>query len=180
VVLDADELGRIFVSQYRPQARYGDDPSEGPIYPTAMALADRHRAFFDALREKRIVAKGTFKDRGQDLPVPATQWGRDDRYLDVENGDLWESGAAGATWESLTLRLPKREELTKPQRPRPANKALEAELGKRGLADGRHGRTDMDIAHDLVDPRLTGDDLDRALDRIRKQLKRYYERRDHS
>src|SRR5438876_2150187 len=43
-----------------------------------------------------------------------------------------------------------------PRRPRPVDQALEPELRKRGLADGRHGRTDSEIAYDLVDQRLTG------------------------
>jgi hypothetical protein len=180
LVLDANELSRIFSSQYDANASYEDDPNEGPIYHTANALADRQRTFFDLLRTRLLVAEGTLRDKGQQLSVPDTQWGRKDRCLDVETSDLFdkEGRATTATWESTILRIPNR--ITKPRRPRPAEKALEAELKKRGFADGSHGRTDTQIAHDLVDRRLTGEDLDRAVDRIRQQLKRYYRRRDRS
>jgi hypothetical protein len=140
VVLDAEELGRLFVTQYSPEACYQDDPSEGPIYSAAMALADQHRAFFDPLREGRIVAGGTFKDRGQDLPVPAAQWSRSDRFLDIENGDLFdgEGEAARAIWESLTLRIPNRE-MTNPRRARPADRAFDVRSSSRPAPPTSHG-----------------------------------------
>jgi hypothetical protein len=135
-------------------------------------LADRHQTFFDLLRTRLLVAEGTFRDNGQQLPVPDTQWGRKDRCLDIKTSDLFDEGgkAATARWESTILRIPNQVRITKPRRRRPADKGLEAELKKRGLADGRHGRTDIQIARDLVDRRLTGEDLDRALDRKRQQL----------
>jgi hypothetical protein len=179
LVLDANELSRIFSSQYDVNASYEDDPTEGPIYHTAHALADRHRTFFDLLRARLLVAEGTLRDSGPQLQVPDTQWGRKDKYLDVETSDLFDKEGT-AMWESTILRIPIQGRTTKPRRPRPADKVLEAELKKRGLADGRRGLTDTQIAHDLVDPRLTGEDFDRAFDRTRQQIKRYYQRRGRS
>jgi hypothetical protein len=180
LVLDANELSRIFSSQYDVNASYEDDPPEGPIYHTAHVLADRHQTFFALLRTRVLVAEGTFRDSGKQLPVPETQWGRKDRWLDIETSDLFEKEdkAATAMWESTILRSPNQGRITKPRRPRPADKALGAELKKLGLADGRHGRTDTQIAHLLVDRHLTGEDLDRAVDRKRQRLTRYYRRRD--
>jgi hypothetical protein len=181
LVLDANELTQIFSSQYDVNASYEDGPTEGPIYHAAHALADRHHTFFDLLRTRLLVAEGTVRDGGQQLLMPDTQWGRKDRCLDVETGDLLDKGdkAATAMWESTIFRLPNWGRITKPRRPRPADKALEAKLKDLGLADGRHGRTDAQIAHDLVDGRLTGKDLDLAVDRIRQQLKRYYQHRGY-
>jgi hypothetical protein len=176
LVLDANELSRIFSGQYDVNASYQDDPTEGPIYHTAHALADRHRTFFDLLRTRLLVAEGTLRDGGQQLPVPDTQWGRKDKYLDVETSDLFDKEGT-AMWESTILRIPNQGTKANPRRPRPADKILEAELKKRGLADGRRGLTDTQIAHDLVDRRLTGEDFDRAFDRTRQQIKRYYHRR---
>jgi hypothetical protein len=181
VVLDADELTRIVISQYSVNANYQSDPLEGPIYHAAKALADRHQAFFQLLRSGLLVVEGLFRESGQQLPVSLQQWDRKDRQLDVRSSDLLdEVSASTAMWESMALRLPGQEGSTKRRRPRPAERALEAQLKKRGLADGRRGRPDIDIAHDLVDQRLTGEELDRAVDRKRKQIKRYYERRGHS
>lgn len=182
LVLDANNLSQVFTSQYSLNANYQEDPFEGPICHAAEALADRHRAFFNLLRACILVAEGTFKDTGQELSVPDKQWCRQDRFLDVQNSDFFDqkSEAANAMWESMTLRLPNQDENTKLRRPRPVDNVLERELNKRGLAGGRKGRTDNEIAHALVDQRLTGEELERAVDRKRQQIKRYYQRRGRS
>jgi hypothetical protein len=89
LVLDSNELTGIFTSQYDLDANYQDDPFEGPIYHTAKALADRYQTFFKLLRAHLLVAEGTFKDSGQEGPIPNKQWHRRDRYLDVQNSDLF-------------------------------------------------------------------------------------------
>jgi hypothetical protein len=182
LVLDANKLSHIFISEYSLDADYQKDPFEGPIYHAAKAVADRHHAFFNLVRAHLLVAEGTFKDTGQELPIPDKQWSRQDRYLDVQNSDLFnkEGESAHVMWESVTLRLPNQDEMTKPRRTRPVDRALEGELKKRGLADGRNGRTDNEIAYDLVDQRLSGEELERAVDRKRQQIKRYYQRRGKS
>jgi hypothetical protein len=108
VVLDATKLIEILSTEYDVNANYAHDPTEGPIYHAATALADRHQAFFDLLRSRLLVAEGTFKDTGQELSIPTTQWLRRDRRLDVRNSDVLnnEGEAAEAKWESVTLRLP--------------------------------------------------------------------------
>jgi hypothetical protein len=114
LVLDSNELTGIFTSQYDLGANYQDDPFEGPIYHTAKALADRHQTFFKLLRAHLLVAEGTFKDSGQEGPIPDKQWHRRDRYLDVQNSDLFnkEGETANAMWESVTLRIPNQEAIT--------------------------------------------------------------------
>ena len=176
--LDASDLITIIVSQYRPGANYQDDPSQGPIHHTAVALADRFEVFFNLLRKQVLVAEGTFRDSGAQSAVPASQWDRRDRYLDLRSNDLLaqDGKSTKAMWESIILRQPKRDRSTRSERPRPAENALEIRLKKLGLADGPHSYSIADIAHKLVDPRLSGEDLDRALDRTRQQLKRYYRR----
>jgi hypothetical protein len=111
LLLDANKLTEIFSSEYSSNANYQDDPFEGPIYHAAKALADRHQAFFDLLRSRFLVAEGTFRDTGQQLQVPDKQWSRLDRYLDVQNSDLFnkKDEVANVIWESVTLRLPNQE-----------------------------------------------------------------------
>jgi hypothetical protein len=130
------------------------------------------------VRKQVLVAEGTFRDSGAQSAVPALQWGRRDRYLDLQSNDLLakDGQSIRATWESMILQRPKRDRPIRSQRPRPAENALKVQLKKLGFADGRRGRSDAEIAHMLVDPRLSGEDLDRALDRTRQQLKRYYRR----
>lgn len=103
------ELSAIFLSQYSPGANYQDDPTEGPIYHAAKAIVDRHRAFFELLRTKKLIAEGIFKQTGQEQDVPAKIFERDDVYLDIECNELRHSenktAAPVVTYKSVTLRL---------------------------------------------------------------------------
>lgn len=105
-VLDVQKLTEILTSQYRAEASYREDPTEGPIYHAAQALADRHQAFFDLLRGGVLLAEGTFMDTGQQLPVPPAQWNRKEKCLDIANGDLLEIDGK-TRWQSLIVRMPK-------------------------------------------------------------------------
>jgi hypothetical protein len=112
--LDAKELSRVFVSRYL-NANYQNDPSEGPIFHAAEALADRHGVFFDLLRARILVAGGTFTGTGQEMPIPEKQWSRKDRYLDVHHTDFFsqEGETVKALWESVTVHLPGPEAITR-------------------------------------------------------------------
>jgi hypothetical protein len=112
--LDAKELTRVFVSRYL-NANYQNDPSEGPIFHAAEALADRHGVFFELLKARILVAGGTFTGTGQEMPIPEKQWSRKDRYLDVHHTDFFsqEGETVKALWESVTVHLPGPEAITR-------------------------------------------------------------------
>jgi hypothetical protein len=109
VQLDEDELTAIFRSQYHPRANYQDDPTEGPICRAAKALANRHCAFFDLLRNKELIASGIFKQTGLEQDVPAGIFKLHDVYLDIECDELRrsqnETAAPVVTHELLIVRL---------------------------------------------------------------------------
>jgi hypothetical protein len=178
-VLNVQELAQALSGEDDTSPGYWRHPFKGLISNAVCALSDRHRRFFDLVREGQLVAEGIFRNTGQELPIPEKEWDRPDRYLDVQNSDLLnkKDETFGILWESVTLRLPNQGESPTPRRTRPVDQALEPELRKRGLADGRHGKTDSQIAYDLVDQHLTGEALQRAVDKKRQQLKRYYQRR---
>jgi hypothetical protein len=179
VVFDAQEIVQTLSSEEKTNAGYWRHPFKNLIEDAVAILADRHWILFEPLRRGDLVAEGIFRNSGQELPLPSKEWGRPDRYLDVQNSDLLckEAKTLSVAWQSVTLQVSRQDKGLKPDRLRPVDRVLEEELRERGLADGRHGQTDHQIACALVDPRLTGEALRQAIDRKRKQLKRYYERR---
>jgi hypothetical protein len=182
VVFNAEELVQTLSSEDKMNAGYWRHPFKNLIRDAVSILADRHQRFFDRLRRGEIVAEGIFRNSGQELPLPGKEWDRPDRYLDVQSSDLLHKTdkTFSAVWESVTLRVVKQDKRLKPRRPRPVDHALEQELKKLGLADGRHGQTDYEIACALVNQDLTGEALGQAIDRKRQQIKRYYQRRGRS
>jgi hypothetical protein len=54
---------------------------------TAQAIADRHAAFFDLLRNSELIAEGVSESLFTQA-IPADQWNRPDRYLDIALSDL--------------------------------------------------------------------------------------------
>jgi hypothetical protein len=111
--LDENKLFKIFASQYRPLTYCTDDLTERPIYHAVKALADRHRAFLDLLRNKELIAEGIFQ-KTQDLEVPTKIFGLRDYYLNIESHDLrlaTNQGSGGqykseviVVYESVTVR----------------------------------------------------------------------------
>jgi hypothetical protein len=182
VVFDAEELVQTLSSEDKMNAGYWRHPFKALIRDAVSVLADRHQRFFDRLRRGELVAEGIFRTSGQELPLPSKEWDRPERYLDVQNSDLLHKTGKtfSAFWESVTLRLPKQDKPLNLRRPRPVDHALEDELRKRGLADGRHGKTDYEIACAVVNRSLTGEALRQAIDRKRQQIRRYYQRRGRS
>jgi hypothetical protein len=147
LALDAKELAQKLSGEDDTNADYWRHPFSDPISDAISLLADRHQRFFDLLRTGRLVAEGIFRN-GQELPLTGKEWGRPDRYLDVQSSDLCNKKGEtwSVLWESVTLRFPNQNKRLKPQRPRPVDQALERELKKQGLADGRDGKTDHEIA----------------------------------
>jgi hypothetical protein len=54
---------------------------------TAHAIADRQRAFFDLFRNSELIAEGVSESLFTQA-IPADQWNRPDRYLDITLNDL--------------------------------------------------------------------------------------------
>lgn len=106
LLLDADELSEILSCAYESHANYRDQPFEGPIYHTAKALTDRHRAFFDLLRGRaaQVIADGTTND-GLSVAIQGAQWDRPDRSVDIARSDVWCNQNPGRLiWSGVTFR----------------------------------------------------------------------------
>jgi hypothetical protein len=58
------------------------------LFDTAEAIADQHKAFFDLLRGDELTAEGTSEATFSVQSIQRDQWGRPDRYLDVQLNDL--------------------------------------------------------------------------------------------
>jgi len=151
------------------------------IDQTVEILAQRYLTLLRPLRSGQLIAEGIHKLSGHVQPLSPKEWDRPDRYLDVERSDLLAKTAQHYTalWESITLRAPQpTTPLTPRSRPQPADQALEQDLKKLGFADGRHGKSDYQIACLIVDRRgVGGQPVEQVIDRTRKQVKRYYDRR---
>jgi hypothetical protein len=106
--LDAAELTEIFSAEYDPNAQYQHDPTEGPIYHAAEALADRCSAFLDLIRAGQVVAIGTSTMTAGVISISGDQWTRSDKLLDIRSNDLFhkESGTCTIWWSGVQLRLP--------------------------------------------------------------------------
>ncbi len=157
-----------------------DFPPSRWIEALAAAVVDSHRRLFDRFRNGELVAEGVFKSTGADGPISNKEWQRPNAYLDIQTGDLLRrTGRQFApVWELAVVRDSKRAKPAKRQpRPKAAEQTLELELKKRGLHDGRHGKSDYQIALLLVDQSLEGEELRVAADRYRKKVGRYYSRR---
>jgi hypothetical protein len=59
-----------------------------PLFHTAQAIADQHKAFFDLLSGDELTAEGTSEATFSIKKIQNDQWSRPDRYLDVKLGDL--------------------------------------------------------------------------------------------
>jgi hypothetical protein len=59
-----------------------------PLFHTARAIADQHKAFFDLLSGDEVTAEGTSEATFSIQKIQNDQWSRPDRYLDVKLGDL--------------------------------------------------------------------------------------------
>jgi hypothetical protein len=92
--LEVAELTEIFSAEYDPNARYQHDPTEGPIYYAAQALADRCNAFFDLIRTGQVVAIGTSTRTAGVISISGDQWSRSDKLLDIRSNDLFHKNPA--------------------------------------------------------------------------------------
>ena len=108
VLLDATELTEIFSSEYDSNANYQHDPTEGPIYHVAKALADRCKTFFEPIRAGQLVASGTSTKTLAAVQISGDQWSRSDNWIDIKRNDLFhkESGTYAIWWSGVKLRLP--------------------------------------------------------------------------
>jgi hypothetical protein len=108
VVLSAAELIEDFSAAYELNANYSHDPTEGPIYHAANALADRCTAFFDPIRTGQLVASGTSTTTFGIVQIGEDQWSRPEKWIDMERSDLFhkESGPPSIWWSGVKLRLP--------------------------------------------------------------------------
>jgi hypothetical protein len=86
VILDARDICSDFERAHRDLSHLTSESS--PLFHAAQSLADRHRAFFDLLRNSDVIAKGTSEATGAPVSVQSDQWSRPDRYLDVRLSDL--------------------------------------------------------------------------------------------
>ena len=108
VVLDAADLTEIFSAEYDSNANYQHDPTEGPIYHAATALADRCKALFDPIRAGQLVASGTSTKTLGAVQISDDQWSRSDKWIDIEGHDLLDKkfGTCAVWWSGVRVRLP--------------------------------------------------------------------------
>jgi hypothetical protein len=111
VVLDGKELAEILSSEDRTNASFWRHPYKDLIKNATSVLADRHKMFFDLLRDGDVVAEGIRAETGRESALSRKEWVRPDRYLDVQKSDLFNKMGDGfhPIWESLTLRPPNRQ-----------------------------------------------------------------------
>jgi hypothetical protein len=97
------------------------DPA-GPVYHAAKAIADQHKAFFDLLRVRQLVADGVYKNTGARRSIDETLWSRPDKRLDCDTSDLIEKkaddvGAGRVLSEGMRLKLLKTAEAVRLLKP---------------------------------------------------------------
>jgi hypothetical protein len=111
VTLDGDELAEILSSENATDPSYWRHPYKRLITDATLVLADRLKRFFDLLRGGQLVAEGIRRETGQELEVSRKEWDRPDRYLHVQNSDLFNKTGErfSIIWESLTLQSPNRQ-----------------------------------------------------------------------
>jgi hypothetical protein len=181
--LDANELRRIFLSQYSINANCQDDLLENPICYAGKTLADRHQAFFDLVGTGHLVAEGTFRGTGQLVQIPDQQWYRRNRHLEVLSSDLCDKQGevASVMWESVTLRRSNRQAIAGPKaadvtvphptRASPPSGSTEdsaskvSQPAKRGRTAMVSWRVEEAMKRDLNEGRLTRESLAKMLEK---------------
>jgi hypothetical protein len=105
VFLNGNELAEILSSEDPTNASFWRHPYKDLIKNATSVLADRHRMLFDLLREGDLVAEGIYAETGRESALSPKEWGRPDRYLDVQKSDLFNKTGEGfhLIWKSLTL-----------------------------------------------------------------------------
>lgn len=105
VVLNGNELAEILSSEDDTDASVWRHPYKNLIRNATSVLADRHKMFFDLLREGDLVAEGIYAETGRESALSPKEWDRPDHYLDIRKSDLFSKMGEGfhAVWDSLTL-----------------------------------------------------------------------------
>jgi hypothetical protein len=184
VVFNAEELVQALSSEDDTNTGYWRHPFKHLIRDAVCVLADSHQRFFDQLRRGEIVAEGTFKNTGQESPIPDKQWSREDRWLDVQNSDLFDKkGEVGnVMWESVKLRLSHQEAIAgtsstasttgQPTGASPPalseagdRPALNAPFGKRGPRTRVALRIEEAMKRDINEGRQTPESLAKMLEK---------------
>jgi hypothetical protein len=183
VVLDGDELAEILSSENGTDPRYWRHPYKRLIIDATSVLADRLKRFFDLLRGGRLVAEGIHSKTGQELEVSCKEWDRPDRYLHVQNSDLFNRTAEGfcITWESLTLQSPNRQttagrSVMAPSPPTSHGEQKTVVLRKPGRKQTVGPRIAEAMRLDIAEGRLTPDSLAAMLEK--KMVEQYGASRD--